>query len=230
MIHLYQKKGLLQKIVSGGANAFPYQPEFACNAIMRSPMDNYDMILAAEEQFAREVILGVIVVRPLTVWHYLIPGMFIIDFLRRGSAIRQYTRHFMFPRKLALDAALAIAQRQDKTSVDSQVATDISKWLNTLNLSSRALLQAHRKLIDVLTDHYLKLIHSMEDNYDMLLADAYQNRSNFITFVRQITAAENEVDQLVMQYFSGNEKVREKMQAEQQQIAKRRNKILDDVF
>jgi len=37
-------------------------------------MDRYHMIVAAEEQFAREVTLGVIVQRPMTVWHYIIQG------------------------------------------------------------------------------------------------------------------------------------------------------------
>ena len=59
-------------------------------------MEKHNMILAAEEQLAREVILGRIVKRPMAVWSYLIPGMFIIDYLRRGSAIRLYTKHFMF--------------------------------------------------------------------------------------------------------------------------------------
>ena len=67
-------------------------------------MEKYKMILMTEEKMAREVTLGVIVTRPLTVWHHIIPGMFIIDFLRRGSALRRYTNHFMFPRKLAIDA------------------------------------------------------------------------------------------------------------------------------
>ena len=37
-------------------------------------MEKYDIIVDAEQQFAREVTLGVIVTRPLTVWHYIIPG------------------------------------------------------------------------------------------------------------------------------------------------------------
>ena len=77
-------------------------------------MDKCDIIMNAEEQFAREVTLGVIVTRPLTAWHTIIPGFFIVDFLRRGSAIRQYTKHFMFPRKLALDAAVAVTREEDK--------------------------------------------------------------------------------------------------------------------
>jgi hypothetical protein len=54
-------------------------------------MDKYDIIINAEQQFAREVALGVIYLRSPSVWHYVIPGMFIIDFLRRGSIIRKYT-------------------------------------------------------------------------------------------------------------------------------------------
>ena len=80
-------------------------------------MEKYDLILNAEAQFAREVTLGAIVARPPSAWSYLIPGMFIIDFLRRGSAIRKYTRHFMFPRKLALDAARAVSHGEDEASV-----------------------------------------------------------------------------------------------------------------
>ena len=72
--------------------------------------NNYELIIAAERQFAREVTLGVIVQQPLSVWHYLLPGMFIIDFLRRTSAISRYTKHFMFPRQLAIDAAQHLLQ------------------------------------------------------------------------------------------------------------------------
>ena len=88
-------------------------------------MDKYHIILQAEQQFAREVTLGVIVTRPLTVWHTLIPGFFIIDFLRRGSAIRQYTRHFIFPRKLALDAALTEMQAENKKPAVADVADHV---------------------------------------------------------------------------------------------------------
>ncbi len=99
-------------------------------------MDKSDIIMNAEEQFAREVTLGVIVTRPLTAWHYIIPGMFVIDFLRRGSAIRQYTKHFMFPRKLAMDAAAAVAvtREKDKEALNCRIREGISRWLESLNL------------------------------------------------------------------------------------------------
>jgi len=193
-------------------------------------MEKYTIIVNAEEQFAREVTLGVIVTRPLTVWHSIIPGMFVIDFLRRGSAIRQYTKHFMFPRKLGLDAAMAEMQGENKDSISSDLKDNISIWLESLKLYSPDLAEAHVTLVDILAAHYLKLLNSDGDTFNVLVEHAYQNRDNFNQFIETITSAENEVDRQVIEQLGGEEKVKEKILAEQQQIAKRRQKIVDDVF
>jgi hypothetical protein len=193
-------------------------------------MDKYDIIVNAEQQFAREVTLGVIVTRPLTAWHTIIPGFFIIDFLRRGSAIRQYTKHFMFPRKLGLDAAVGEMQGENKDSISYNLEDNIRIWLESLNLYSSNLVQAHVELIARLKAHYLKLLNSDGDTFNLLIEHAYQNRENFKQFIETITSAENEVDGQVIQQLGGEEKVKEKILAEQQQIAKRRWKILEEVF
>jgi len=193
-------------------------------------MDKYDIIENAEQQFAREVTLGVIVTRPLTTWHYIIPGFFIIDFLRRGSAIRQYTKHFMFPRKLAMDAAVAEMQGENKESLSSQLEDHIRVWLESLKLYSPDLVKAHVVLIEMLAAHYLKLLNSDGDTFNLLIETAYQSRDNFKQFIETITLAENEVDRQAIEQLGGQEKVKEKILAEQQQIAKRRQKILEEVF
>ena len=193
-------------------------------------MDQYDIILQAEQQFAREVTLGVIVTRPLTVWHTIIPGFFIIEFLRRGSAIRQYTKHFMFPRKLALDAATIEMQAENKKPAVADPADNVRTWLESLNLYSADLVKAHVKLIEVLAAHYPKLLNAEGDAMNILIEHAYQNAENYKQFVEVVTSAENDVDRQVIEHLGGNEKVKEKILAEQQQIAKRRQKILDAVF
>jgi hypothetical protein len=193
-------------------------------------MDKYDIIENAEQQFAREVTLGVIVTRPLTTWHYIIPGFFIIDFLRRGSAIRQYTKHFMFPRKLAMDTAVSEMQGENKESISSELEDNIRIWLESLNLYSPDLVKAHVVLIEMLAAHYLKLLNSDGDTFNLLIETAYQSRDNFKQFIETITLAENEVDRQAIEQLGGQEKVKEKILAEQQQIAKRRQKILEEVF
>jgi hypothetical protein len=203
-----------------------------CYAIAKGKaiMEKYDMIVAAEQQFAREVTLGVIVGRPLTVWHYIIPGMFIIDFLRRGSAIKQYTRRFMFPIKLALDAARAEIHGQDKTAASAGIEDDISKWLHSLDLYTPELRQAQTAVVDVLTGHYSKLLKAEGDTYLLLIKNAYQNREGFKAFLDQITAAEKEVDSEIMNKFGEKQKLTEKLWAEQKQVEKRRQKIMEDIF
>ena len=193
-------------------------------------MEKYHMILADEEQFAREVTLGVIVTRPLTVWHYIIPGMFVIDFLRRGSAIRRYTKHFMYPRQLALEAARALSEQEEQSAIPAHFEEDVSLWLNELKLFSPELVQAHLNLIDVLVEHYLKLLSAEGDAFYLLVEHAYQNRENFTAFIDHITAAEKAVDEKVIEKLGGDEKVKAKILAEQQQIEKRRQKMLDDIF
>ena len=115
-------------------------------------MDKYDIIMNAEQQFAREVTLGVIVTRPLTAWHTIIPGFFIIDYLRRGSAIRQYTEHFMFPRKLALDVAVSEIRGENKEALRPDLEPKIETWLESLKLYSPDLVKAHMVLVEILAN------------------------------------------------------------------------------
>lgn len=193
-------------------------------------MEIYKMILMAEEKMAREVTLGVIVTRPLKVWHNIIPGMFIIDFLRRGSALRKYTAHFMFPRKLAIEAAQALVQDEDKATVFSHIENETRTWLNSLDLYTPGLLQAQLAVIKLLVDHYAKLLK--KDGYSVyaLIQKAYENRVNFQGFIDELTAAEAEVDRELVAKMGETEKLRAKISAEQEQLKERREKIIEEVF
>lgn len=188
------------------------------------------MILMDEEKLAREVTLGVIVTRQLTVWHYVIPGMFIIDFLRRGSALRRYTEHFMFPRKLAIDAARAIGQGELKTDVLAHIENDTRTWLNSLDLYTPGLLQAQVDAIKLLVDHYGKLLK--EDGYSVygLLKAAYQSPENLRDFFDELTSAEAEVDRELIAKKGESDKLKAKILAEQNQLKERRDKILEEAF
>ncbi|UCF93541.1 MAG: NF038143 family protein [Desulfobacterales bacterium] len=193
-------------------------------------MDKYDLIMSAETQFAREVTLGVIVQQPLSVWHYLIPGMFIFDFLRRNTAISRYTKHFLFPRKLALDAAQSLRGGDEKAAVNARVETQIGDWLKALNLYSWQLAQAQRAAVAVLTEHYLKLLEADGATYYDLLADAYHSREAYEAHLHALTSSENEVDQAIIAQLGASAKLKEKLLLEAQQVELRRQKILEDIF
>jgi len=192
--------------------------------------NKYELIIAAERQFAREVTLGVIVQQPLSVWHYLIPGMFIIDFLRRTSAISRYTKHFMFPRQMALDAAQQLLQGYDKTGLNSRLTADIQAWLNSLHLDSPQLIHAQQYAVELLTAHYRKLLSTEGSSHLELIENAYGSRQAYEAHVRELAAAEAEIDRAIIEKMGSNEKLEEKLRLEAQQVELRRNRILENMF
>jgi hypothetical protein len=193
-------------------------------------MDKYEIILNAEQQFAREVTIGVLYLRPLSVWHYLIPGMFIIDFLRRGSAIRKYGETFMFPRKLALQAARDLSAGTTRADIGPHLETEIKSWLAKLQLDSPDLVNTQKETVDLLIDHYVKLLQAEGESYYDLIQNAYSARESFETHLREMTAAENEVDRAILARVGDKPEVKEKLQLEARQVESRRKKILEDIF
>jgi len=192
--------------------------------------NKFELIIAAERQFAREVTLGVVVQRPLSVWHYLLPGMFIIDFLRRTTAISRYTKHFIFPRQLAIDAARRLLQGYREVDVNSRLAADIETWLNSLNINSPQLARAQQRAVDLLIAHYSKLLSAEGNSHLELIENAYNSREAYETHVRELTSAEAEIDRAIIEKVGHNEKLKEKLQLEAQQVEIRRSKILETIF
>jgi len=193
-------------------------------------MDKYDIIMDAERQFAREVTLGVIYLRPPSAWYYLIPGMFIIDFLRRGSIVRKYTETFMFPRRLALEAARSLLVGQTRDTIDPHLESEIKNWLIEHRLDSRDLLLAQKETLGLLMDHYRKLLQAEGNSVYDLIQHGYSSREDFEAHLQQIAAAENKVDQAILAVVGDDPKVKEKLQLEAQQVQGRRQKILEDIF
>jgi hypothetical protein len=193
-------------------------------------MEKLDIIRAAETQFAREVTIGVVYQQPPSAWYYLIPGMFIIDFLRRTTAISRYTKHFMFPRNLALDAARALSSGEEKALIDRNLDGDIKRWLQSLNLYSTGLAWSQRVVVDLLTDHYTRLFNAQGATYYELIENAYPAQAAFENHLAALTDAENEIDRVIIAQAGNNEKLKEKLDLEAQQVAKRRNRTVEDIY
>ncbi|MGD2124543.1 MAG: NF038143 family protein [Desulfobacteraceae bacterium] len=193
-------------------------------------MKKFNRILSAEEIFARQVALGVITTRPLTVWHYMIPFMFIFDFLRRSSIIRQYTKHFMFPRKVAMESAQEIRDGEPREKALLEAEKEIKAWLNSLNLYSEALHLSQVEVVKLLIDHYDKLLSAQGETYDDLVRNVYFNRYNYETYLSQLTSAEKQVDKAMVESLGETEPLREKILAEQEQVDKLRKKTVARIF
>ena len=193
-------------------------------------MDQYNMITSAEEQFAREVTLGVMIHRPLPALLYIIPGIFIIEYLRRGTAIRRYTQTFMFPRKLALKAARDLINGYESSSVDTRIENEMNAWLESHRLLYPDISRAQKTSVEVLIDHYTRLLQTHGESYFDLIEGAYKSRYDFKEYLNQIAAAEKEVDRAILAVQADSEKLKKRLDLEEQQVAERRRKILESIY
>lgn len=190
----------------------------------------YDMILAAEEAFARQVALGVIVTTPQSVWHYLIPFMFVLDFLRRNATIRHYTKHFMFPRKLAIDAARDILEGEERAKRLSEIDPVLEAWLNNLNLYSLAIHKKQKEVVHLVVEHYLKLLKAGGESYSALVRSGYDNRQSYEAYLSGIAKAEEELDRAIIEKLGESEKLRVKILAERRQVKRLNEKKVDQIY
>jgi len=193
-------------------------------------MDHFTRITAAEEQFAKEVVLNVFYLRPPKLWQSLIPGMFLFDFLRRGRAIRRYTKKYMFPRTLALVAVRELSSGAGAESVAHRIEQRIDAELQPLQLPSPTLARAYHRLVDLLTSHYSRLIRARGEGYDELVRNAYPAAGEYENHLKQLAAAESDVDRAVAEMAGSGKSLGEELQLEANQVAERRRKVLERIF
>jgi hypothetical protein len=191
---------------------------------------NKALILDGEESFARAVALGVIVKRPLSPWHFLLPGMFLFDFLRRSSETRRYSDLFLFPRKLALNGALEILNGEDRKEILSQIEDGMKHWLVSLNLYSERLHRKQMDVIDLLVDHYSKLLDAEGNDYPGLIKGAYPARESYEAYLHRLSAAEQEVDHAIAEIRGETREIMERLRVEQVQVTELRTKEVHRIF
>ncbi len=188
------------------------------------------LILDGEESFARAVALGVVVKRPLSPWHFILPGMFLFDFLRRSSETRRYSDLFLFPRKLALNGALNILNGEDRKEIFSWIDDEMKQWLASLNLYSERLHRKEMVEIDLLVDHYSKLLRAEGSDYHGLIKDAYPARESYEAYLHQMDVAEKEGDLAIAETRGKSEEIVERLRAERAQVMELRTKEINQIF
>ncbi|MFC1937530.1 NF038143 family protein [Chloroflexota bacterium] len=192
--------------------------------------DEYALILSAEESFARTVAIGVRVRRPVSAWHFLIPGMFLIDYMRMGGEIRAYSKLFLFPRKLALEAAQDIRNGEDRQQTTTRIEEETKEWLISLKRYSLRLHQEQMKSMNLFIDHYSRLLDAEGNSYYSLVRNAYGTRENYQAYLGQLASVEKELDRAIIEITGEADGVRERMQAEQAQVEELRKKEINKIF
>ncbi|MEJ2168638.1 MAG: NF038143 family protein [Desulfobacterales bacterium] len=156
----------------------------------------FDIILARERRVANSVALQAIKPKPFSVWEVLIPVIFILSFMRSKEQRETFAQNLMFTKKMALEAAFEMLKRgQSKEAAMSRIAAETQDLLTSIPnaVYSDAIRQKQLEEIDLLIDHYCRLMRAEGTDYATLVADAYKTREDYAAFQAQLVLAERAV-------------------------------------
>ena len=129
-----------------------------------------------------------------------------------------------------MDAAHAIAHGQEKEPRHLQAEEEIKAWLSSLNLYSDSLLESQMAVVGLLLDHYTALLHASGDSYYDLIENAYQTREKYETFLSRLEVLERGVDLILLEDQARDEKLRNRLEREEVQVRKQREKHTERIF
>jgi hypothetical protein len=157
----------------------------------------YESILSNEQSLAKAVAVAVIKPNPITVWEVTIPLIFILNYLKFKRAREIFIQNLLFTKKLALEAALDMIKiDQPRNEVLSRIEDKTSSILasDKIGIYSEDIRNRQMKEINLLIDHYCKLLEAEGKDYASLVISAYQTWKDYTTFLAQLKGAEKEVN------------------------------------
>lgn len=161
----------------------------------------YRAILAQERSWAVSVARIVIKPRPISVWEVMIPVLLVFSYAKTKSEKEVIIQNLLFTKELALKAALDIAKNgRNREEVMSPIEDKTSSLVHTVKdgIYSEEIRQKQLKEINLLIDHYCRLLRAEGENYASLVINAYQAREPFTNFLAQLKEVEKEVNLAAM--------------------------------
>ena len=159
----------------------------------------FDHIYKYERYIGNSVALRVIRPKPIGVWEFLIPIVFILHFMRNKQSREVFIQNYMFTKRHAMDAALKMLKKSiSRAEAISGIEDETRELLTapqTQGIYSETIRQRQLNEIDLLFDHYHKLLTAEGENYDALTRSAYGSRQNYLKFHDQLVAAEKSVSE-----------------------------------
>ena len=163
----------------------------------------FDRIYNYERFIGSSVALRVIKSKPIGVWEFLIPIVFILHFMRNKQSRELFIQNYMFTKRHALDAAFKMLKkgisREDAICGIEDKTRALLTAPETQGIYSETIRQQQIEEIDLLVDHYSKLLGAEGEDYDALARNAYGSRQNYFIFHEQLKSAEKKVSDAARQ-------------------------------
>ena len=154
------------------------------------------MILRHESAIARSVALAVIQPKPLSVWEVVIPILFIFGYMKSKEGREVFVQNLLFTKKMAMQAVLDMLKKgQTRESVMERIKSKTRDMIASVpdGIYSEEIRREQLKEIDLLFDHYCRLMNSEGDDYNSLVFNAYRTPDRLADFFGQLQDAEDRV-------------------------------------
>ena len=145
---------------------------------------------------AKDLALSLIRFKTLTVWEIMIPVIFILNYVKLKHSREIFIQNQMFTKKMALDAALDMKKKDaSKETVMAQIQSKTKELVSSVpgGIYSDDIRRQQLKEMDLLIDHFSKLLNAEGKDYASLVTSTYRSATEYHAFLNQLKSAENEV-------------------------------------
>ena len=156
----------------------------------------YKSILSRERSLAKAVASAVIDTPSISVWEIMIPILFLFNFLRFKRARETFSLNFLFTKRLALDAALEmVGKGKTKEEAKFQIRAKTGNILaaDKKGIYSSKIRQRQMNEIELLMDHYCRMLKAEGKDYLAMVKNAYQNSGEYAAFLKELERAESDL-------------------------------------
>ena len=163
----------------------------------------FNLIYNYERLIGSSVALRLIKSKPIGVWEFMIPIVFILHFMRNKQSRELFIQNYMFTKRHALDAAFRMLKKglssEDVLTAIEEKTRALLTAPETQGIYSDTIRQQQMNEIKLLFDHYGKLLETEGRDYGALVRDAYGSRPDYLVFHEKLVAAEKKVSDAARQ-------------------------------
>ena len=156
----------------------------------------FKIILERERSMAQGVAFSLIRPKTLTVWEIMIPVIFILNYVKLKHSREIFVQNQMFTKKMALDAALDMLKKDaSKERVMEQIQAKTEALVSSVpgGIYSDDIRRQQLIEIDLLIDHYSRLLNAAGQDYAALVTHVYQTADSYASFLEALGTAEKDV-------------------------------------
>jgi hypothetical protein len=156
----------------------------------------FKIIFERERSMAQGLAASLIRPKTLTVWEIMIPVIFILNYAKLKQSREILIQNQMFTKKMALDAALDMKKKdRSKETVMAQIQTKTKELVSSVpgGMYSDDIRRQQLKEMDLLIDHFSRLLNAAGKDYAALVTHAYQTAADYASFLEALKSAESEV-------------------------------------